>query len=516
MGGSGGIARHPSTRPATRGTAPTTALWWLALGAICTNALLFAVKAANPLVVADGWHFLDAIVMPYAHGELAFGDLFLKRGAMDHSQPLRKLILLAHYEWFDLDYSVEAVIGACAGIANLGLYWLLVASRRDRVPPAPALRVAFLALAAAYLSLNASVVFSWPLLALNYTSHTFLLAFFAAAWWALHGDATGRRAVVVALAGFVLGVVADDTGTIAALALALAAGLHGWRSRAWPRAGVVAGAGLAGQAVYLVFYRFVAPPVGGAASLGEMVPALASRIGEWWQWLAVPLSASVAHRSQVQAWLGHDMAGWWPSLAAAVLLLAHLWFWWRAFAGRRNAAAFVATCQMLLFYGLLAGMLLARVSQHGSDYLWQPRYVLIYQWNLVALLLMAIAQLPPASPGATAPRPRGAGAATVAVALLVLALQVPLSLHSWDVLPHAKRFQQRQAMQMRQLAETPDRVPLRCVHTLVVCRHPEARRAALMGFLRDQRLSVFAPGFAGRHPQLAVDPEARGAGARRR
>ena len=105
--GADGIARHPSTRKARL----AAAAWWLALAAICLNALLFAVKAANPLVVADGWHFLEAIVMPYAHGDLAFGDLFLKRSAMDHSQPLRKLILLMHYEWFDLDYAVEAVIG---------------------------------------------------------------------------------------------------------------------------------------------------------------------------------------------------------------------------------------------------------------------------------------------------------------------------------------------------------------------------------------------------------------------
>lgn len=498
--GAVGIGRHASTRP--RGL--VTALWWLALAAICLNALAFAVKAANPLVVADGWHFLDAIVMPYAHGDLAFGDLFLKRGAMDHSQPLRKLILLMHYEWFDLDYSVEAVIGACAGIANLAILGALVVASSGRGLSMPAARgIGFLALAAAYLSLNASVVFSWPLLTLNYTSHAFLLAHFAAAWWALRGADGWRRAAVVAATGFVLGVVADDTGTIAALALAIAAGLHGWRTRTLRRAGVVTAAGLAGQAAYLLFYAWVAPPVGGSVAIRDLVPALAGRIGEWWQWLAVPLSASVAHRSQLEAWLG-DASGWLPSVIAVVLLAAHLWFWWQAFAGRRNAAAFVATCQMLLFYGLLAGMLLARVSQHGSDYLWQPRYVLIYQWNLVALLLMALAQLAPAPRVAGAGTRRGGATAMLVVAALVLAVQVPLSLQSWQVLPYAKRFQQRQAMQMRQLAA--GQVPRRCVHTLVVCRHPEARRAELMGFLRDQQLSVFAPGFADRHPMLATDP----------
>lgn len=500
MNGAAGIARNPSTGPGWQ----VTALWWLALAAICLNALLFAVKAANPMVVADGWHFLHAIVMPYAHGELEFGDLFLKRGAMDHSQPLRKLILLLHYEWFDLDYSVEAVIGALAGIANLAIFWWLLAGGRGDAGPRPAERLAFVALAAAYLSLNASVVFTWPLLTLNYTSHTFLLAYFGAAWWALSGPGVARP-LLVALAGFVLGVVADDTGTIAAIALAMAAALHGVRAGQHARAAAVALAGIGGQAAYLVFYRLVAPPVGGGKSLGELAPALLERIGEWWQWLVVPLSASVAHRAQLEAWLGAAAAEWLPSLLAAVLLVAHLWFWWKAVAGRRNAAAFVATCQMLLFYGLLAGMLLARVSQHGSDYLWQPRYVLIYQWNLVALLLMAAAQLAPAQPGPAAAVTRSATRWTSVAAALVLLLQLPLSVQSWQVLPHAKRFQERQATQMRQLAASPATVPRRCVHTLVVCRHPPARRAELMGFLRDQRLSVFSPGFDGRHPDLAAE-----------
>lgn len=497
MNGATGIARNPSTGPGWQ----VTALWWLALAAICLNALLFAVKAANPLVVADGWHFLHAIVMPHAHGDLEFGDLFLKRGAMDHSQPLRKLILLMHYEWFDLDYSVEAVIGALAGIANLAIFWWLLKGRRtDGRHPGPIL-LPFLALAAAYLSLNASVVFSWPLLTLNYTSHTFLLAYFCAAWWALSGTG-GSHLLLVVLAGFVLGVVADDTGTIAAIALALAALLHGVRAGRVGRAAAVAGAGIVGQAAYLLFYRLVAPPVGGGKSLGELAPALLERIGEWWQWLVVPLSASVAHRAQLEAWLGASAAEWMPSVLAVLLLAAHLWFWWKAMAGRRNAASFVATCQMLLFYGLLAGMLLARVSQHGSDYLWQPRYVLIYQWNLVALLLMAAAQLAPArsQPGPVATRPATYG--TAVAAGLVLLLQLPLSIQSWQVLPHAKRFQERQAVQMRELAASPGTVPRGCVHTLVVCRHRPARRAELMGFLRDQRLSVFSPDFAQRHPDL--------------
>src|SRR5690606_21095134 len=334
------------------------------------------------------------------------------------------------------------------------------------------------------------------------------LAYLGLAWWALVGPASWKRPVVVAISGFMLGVVADDTGTIAAIALSIAVPLHGCRAGNARPAGAIVLAASGWQGGFLPFYGLVAPPVGGSASIAGFIPMLFARIHEWWQWLAIPLSASVAHRSQLQGWGLAEATPWMTLLVAGVLLVAHGWFWWKALAGRRNAAAFVATCQMLLFYGLLAGMLLARVSQHGSEYLWQPRYVLIYQWNVVALLLMALAQLRPGGGGGV--RTDRAAIATVVAAALVLCLQVPLSLQSWQVQPYAKRFQQRQAMQMRHLAGAQAEEPARCVHTLLVCKYPAERRARVMGFLRDQQLSVFSPGFADRRPQLAVDlPEKR-------
>jgi len=74
---------------------------------------------------------------------------------------------------------------------------------------------------------------------------------------------------------------------------------------------------------------------------------------------------------------------------AIVVIAAHAWFWRSALVGRRNLASFVAVALMLVFYGLVAGILLGRVGANGMLYLWQPRYTLIYAWNIVALLLMA-------------------------------------------------------------------------------------------------------------------------------
>jgi hypothetical protein len=46
---------------------------------------------------------------------------------MDHAQPLRRLVLLMHYEWFGLDYAVGGLVGVLFAFANLGLLWRMAA-----------------------------------------------------------------------------------------------------------------------------------------------------------------------------------------------------------------------------------------------------------------------------------------------------------------------------------------------------------------------------------------------------
>lgn len=488
-----------------------------AIVVVCVNALLFASAAANPLIMSDGWHFVDAIIRPYATGDFGFGDLFAKRGALDHSQPLRKLILLFHYEFFDLDYRIEAIIGVLAAFLNIAVFWALLRSSHDRPGlPGPVAGLVFVALAAVYLSLNSSTVFSWPLVTLNYTSHFFILLFFIAAWWALQGDARIRLLTLFG-AGLAVGIVADDTGSLATLAAALAAVIHGFRQGRgqgqWRRAGAVAATVAIAHVAYLLFYAMVAPAVaGGDGGLDPpaILDGLLAQAGDAWRWAAIPLAASVAHRVQLRELIGAD-TGVAEGVIALVVASAHVWFWWRALRGRANPVSFVAIGLMLLFYGLLAGMVAARVSQHGSDYLWQPRYVLIYEWNLVALLLMVLGQIRGAADAAASPPDgrfasfRGAQPFATAAAVALLLLQVPMSINTWRGMRHLSNFQQRQALQMGQLASDPASPPAACAPVLTVCRFPAQRRAVLMHFLQTHQLSVFSPKFRARN-RLYPDP----------
>lgn len=486
-----------------------------ALVAIGANALLYACRNANPLIGADAWYFVGSIVRKAAQGDLTLGDLFAKRSAFDHSQPLRKLVLLFHYRVFDLDFGIEAIVGVLAAFANLGVVWgIMRPASRSRNPAVAA--CVFAALAAVYLSLNASVVFDWPLLTLAYTGHAFVLCFFLACWWAFT-ESTPGRLVLLAIAAFAMDVVVDDTGLMATLAAALAVVAAGARDRQWARAIRVVVTVLATYVVYLLFWRWISAPYpaadGTQPGAGVLLGLLWEHADHAQEALLAPFSAAVAHPMQMRPMLGRA-TGVASVAVAMVVVAAHAWFWWCAWRGKRNRVAFVATGLMLMFYGLVAGILLVRGGQHGLEYLWQPRYVIIYQWNIVALLMMGASQLPLAE---ASPTPRSAAwpALLACVAIALLVLQLPLSRHSWSGTRYRSANQQRTALALGALARRAMRS--NADPSLVVgdCRLQPQCRSEVVRFLKSNRLNVFSPAFQARnrlYPDARALPRLRSKG----
>lgn len=471
-----------------------------ALVLVAANALLFAAQAAMPLVVSDDWLYLDTIVRKCAQGALGLGDFFGKRGPLDHAQPLRKLILLFHYRYFDLDYSIASLIGVLAAFANLGFLWALVRSTVADGAAAGRIRLHFLALAAVYLSLNTAVTLEWPLLAMSYTNHTFLLGFFLAAWWAIHRGHGWRAGCALFLSAFVLDLVADDTGLIGSLAVAFAAVVGGGRRRGWRAALGTAAPLAAAYLAYAVFRHAVTMGLPPPDPHPEQSPALLlagllAQLPRLPLALLTPLVASVAHRFQLRPLLGPASAGveW---AVAAVMVAVHAWFWWRALRGPRRPLAFLATCLMLYMYGAVAAMTLTRVSLHDVAYYWMPRYVLIYSLNVVAILLLAIDRC-----GST---PGSRGAATearlmAAFACALILVQVPWSLQTWRSVRYLSHNQREMALDLGRIAKDPTAVPADCSQRLAICQYdPDERRDAIR-FLQRNRLNVFSPSFQDRH-----------------
>ncbi len=485
-------------------------LFLLALALLSSNVLLFTVNVANPLIISDGWTFVDKVVRKSAEGHFAWQDIFFKRSAMDHSQPLRKLILLFHYRYFDLDFSIEAIAGLLFGFLNIALLWGVARHGRGDTRPSAGELLGFAALAAVYFSLNATTVYSYPLMTLSYSSHTFILMMLVCAWFAL-ANPRWNLVLLLAAAALAMNVVADDTGIIVTIACLLVILLQVFRGaprrRALHVAMVVAGACVA----YNIGYDMLLPQPQGAGGKLDFA-GLLGRYSQAWQ-LSIPFTASVVHLIHLREWFGAG-AGIAAGLIAIVVMAAHGWFWWKALTGPRNLASFVAIALMLMFYGLVAGILLGRVGAKGVMYLWQPRYTLLYEWNIVALLLMALAQFRPAVSMASSTSPSGAAVAgaiperaLMSASALLLVLQVPLSVDGWQHVRPIQVYQQRMATKIGSLALDADPSPTRCMPQMVVCHFPESRRKELMRFLEGNQLNLFSPSFQKRH-QLYPGPGA--------
>ena len=174
------------------------------------------------------------------------------------------------------------------------------------------------------------------------------------------------------------------------------------REGCWRRGIIVAATAVVACVAYKLAFILIGPEPTAVATrsidIAGRVQQLLPHIGEAWKWLVFPLSGSIIHADQLRAWLGPDNMTF-QIMITLVLAICHGWFWWQAWRGRQNLASFVAIGLMLLFYGLVAAILVGRVSTQGAGYLMQQRYTFAYQWNIVALLMMILAQYAQRVPG---------------------------------------------------------------------------------------------------------------------
>lgn len=481
----------------------TIGIGWALLAIATLNALLFTIKAAIPVVISDGWYFIGTFVAKFDQGTLTLGDFFVKRSAIDHSVPLHKLLLLANVWLLDLDPTLDAYVGLGFALAMLIALWrILRQSAGDRFASVP-VQLAFGAICAIALSLNASVIFSWPLLTMAFCSQFFCFLVFVLAWRTVAGD--GRYGVLAFAATACL-IVADGSGVIALMAASLAIG---WlaaksagasRARAWKAMGVMVACAI----VYKVGYAVLAPPYTDSPLPSGIAPLLAipDLLPHMLQWVQSALAGSIIHPSQAHRLFGGATGAVNPTIAV-VVAMAHGWFWWHALRREPTVINHLGVCCMLFFYGLFLGVLVARVPAYGGAAFSfnQARYVVFYQLNIVALLLMAI-------DAARRDQRALTKAGVVMAALAIILVQLPLARASWTEEASRDRYNEHLAEQIQQLAIDPSIVPP-CSRRLTVCQMSASDRKNIMELMVRRRLNVFSDTFRQRHglpPLSAVMP----------
>lgn len=466
------------------------AMAWIIFAAVASNTIAYTLVYSDPVIRSDTWYFLDVFVSKALDGTLHLGDFFVQRGGLDHAQPLRKLILLMNLHHFHLDLRYQAVVGWFAAVVSLLLLRRLVFWGKSPDKPFTGLRVwAWAGMCVAFVSLNSTTIWGWPLVTGAYTSYLLLFATLIGLWrWLKLG-----RPLVLVIFVLALDIAADDRAELANIACLITLGITAWQNTELRKRTLEAAAMLiACLIVVRIGYALVfTPPEGLHIALGQRLGDLWENflVGGWWQWMLIPLAASVASTQPLKHFVGGHYQIW-QIMIGSGLLLAHIWFWYRALRKRpiMTASMFAAITLMLLFYAFVVGIIYARVSTFGNSYLEQPRYAMVYSFNIVALLLMCASCHDQAEARLKPVRVIFAG-----ILITLCAWQIPLSHRAHVIGPYLKVYHQKMAWQIGEMARHPGHKPANCLPVLVVCNYKPQKRTKLVGLLKSHKLNVFSP-----------------------
>ncbi len=491
-------ASHRAPVPAGSATTAALAMWAL-VAVVVANAASHLRTVCWSLIASDNWNHVHPLLRDTFEGRLDLGNFLVQRAGVDHAQPLNKLVMWANARWFGLDFMLEGFLGLAFGVAMLLVLYRLVGAETASWRPT-VVRLGFAAVAAVFFSLNSSFIYTYSMVTMWFALYFLAFVVLLAAWRAL----SGGRVWPVAVATFLLGVVADDSAALDTAAVAIAVGLFAWRRRAagagpapsaWPVIAALAAGLLASRGLYWAFGE-----TSGTTQavfnqpLSARLAGLASQWRDAWDAWAIPSVYGLLGKQSLPGLAGGHAPVLRDVLAVA-MLGAHAWFWWSATRLRAGAAWLAATTLMLMFYAHVAAILLARVFARGTGYLEQERYVSFYQFGVVALLLMAMTWVLQRPESRAARR----GLATLALALLLL--QVPVTRLALEREPGISRHNLQMAMDMAALGRDPLHPPNPCTGALDLCVLPPERRVELVRLLRDHRLSLFSPQYARRHPE---------------
>jgi len=413
-----------------------------------------------------------------------------------------------------MDISFEAFLGVfiAAGCALL-FRGLVLSGVKEK--NAWAHQLAWVAIATLIFSLNGAEIWGWALNSLQYSSFFLLPVFMWVVWLACQQGKYGLLVVVT----FVMAVVSDDNaiiGIAATLAALLLQALLGKGAEKHVLFRVF-GSVLATLLVVRIGYLY-APIVGGSKPM-PVVAALHILLGDleswqWPKWIEAPMTWAITSRpllpprlDGISKLLDYGLLG--------VMLILQCWFWMRAIRCEWNLQIFVAICLMLVTYGWIAGILLYRVPVFGADYFRQDRYVRLFEFDPVALIMMWSGSV--RKEATEAGGRRGLRVAGSAACLALLAVQIPLSSTAWASAPNRQHYYQDLARQIYALAANPvDPAVLgNCNPQLPICGWPLKKRVDLLQLLRDGHLNIFSPAVLLDHPYLLGATDALDAASRK-
>lgn len=480
--------------------------WWFLLVIMASslsilNILYFISQASNPIIRSDGWYFLDSVISSWAREGFELADLFAKRGIFDHAQPLNKLALWANYKFFKLDFRLEALLGFCglfALIITLLILYITQIDVRNKVDTRTA--IAFVCAILVISSLNSTGLYSWPLVTFGFL----ILFIISLISWQTYRYLTSQKAYTALALSALLFFLIGDTAAVIVWASLLSTIViffvgsdthfkkNSFHWLFWSASFVIA---------YFVWTNI---------SFIDLNPKPAVQLQSSVNWLdpyfyfesiRIIFSASIMYNQHLAHFDDtHERIISW--VVAFAVFLAYVWYFFNLIFMRKNRNCIKFYTTFILVYATISvlGIIAGRVDANGVNYLYQPRYVFIYQLIPFALLIdLSFTKKRSAKRSVTTLF------SWLGFALLVV-LQSYYTARAYYAIPWISRNQEEQAKTIGRYMLNPSAVTETCPPgSLPLCSMSNGKRAELLNLMASEDLNVMNFDFQWRYRIFPLD-----------
>lgn len=343
------------------------------------NVLYFISLAASPLIRDDGWFFLDSFYRPIVERGLQLSDFFVKRSISDHAQPLNKLLSLINYNYFSLDYRFESIIGFLSIVLILGI--LIYFSYKERLINSKFKNLYGIIAAILILcSLNSTNIYTWPLVTFGFL----YIAIYTLIFYFIYNILIREKVLKSAFTIIPLFILIGDTSSILAILAAIVAILiskiEGHKSFLNLRK-----LGIAFLLIIFGFSYYYIINKGIASNLREGHIANLFDLSYLYKIPKIIFTSSLIHQEHLSASIFSKIIEY---VSCTLVGLGLINYTFKLIHTKKTTLiGFVILALFIQTIASILGIIVGRVPEFGLDYLYQPRYILVYQMIPFLLIL---------------------------------------------------------------------------------------------------------------------------------
>ncbi|MEH6515092.1 MAG: hypothetical protein V7742_00310 [Halioglobus sp.] len=366
--------------------------FYLLTALIILNSLLYLIFASTRYIKSDDWFYIGQILVPWFSGDFSWSNLLVIRGTGDRIQLFHRAFLILNAEYFSLNMLIRGVVGFSFYVACLVV--LLRHFRETNLFGCQKHRfggVIAMSLALCFFSFNSTVNLTWPLVTLGYAVYLVIFLFFIFLSKNISKERPNHKGL--ALFAAVALLMGDDTAMLACIAAALILSIYCYTTREFQRnikSILAISAVLLG---YVLLKREFVEYLNNRNSETAILEYFLADPFVIVKYILRSLSNSVVFFHHLKFFEPKHADKIAYAIGSLVLFLQltslflYIYF-------DKHRKSIVPIAMLLLYWGLLAGVMIYRLPGTGltaGDY---PRYIRSYSIGLFATAIMLVSILP--------------------------------------------------------------------------------------------------------------------------